>query len=81
MNLLNQQLQAIKNSKTYCQKQLANEKDEHIRQKIQHYIDGYTKEEKRILQQLNIQLNDITLTKPYEKPEEEDTQWQTSNTY
>ena len=74
MNLLNQQLQAIKNSKTFCQKQLANEKDEHIRQKIQHYIDGLNKEEQEILAQMNIRLDDITLTAPYEKPEEEDTQ-------
>lgn len=74
MNLLNQQLQAIKNSKTYCQKQLANEKDEHIRQKIQHYIDGLNKEEQEILAQMNVRLDDITLTAPYEKPEEDDKQ-------
>ena len=62
INLLNQQLQAIRNSKTYCKKQLANEKDEHIRQKIQHYIDGLNKEEEEILAQMNVRLTDITLT-------------------
>lgn len=62
INLLNQQLQAIRNSKTYCKKQLDNEKDEHIRQKIQHYIDGLNKEEEEILAQMNVRLTDITLT-------------------
>ena len=62
MNLLNQQLQAIRNSKAYCRKQLANEENEHIRQKIQHYLDGLNKEEEEILAQMNVRLTDITLT-------------------
>ena len=66
MNLLNQQLQAIKNSKTYCQKQLKNEKDPHIQQKIQHYIDGLNQEEQEILSQMNVKLEDITLTEDKE---------------
>lgn len=74
MNQLNQELKAVQNSKATLKKQLKTETNPHIKEKLQHYIDGYTKEEKRILQQLNIQLNDITLTAPYEKPEEEDTQ-------
>lgn len=62
INLLNQQLQAIRNSKAYCRKQLESESDEHIRQKIQHYLDGLNKEEEEILAQMNVRLNDITLT-------------------
>ena len=69
INLLNQQLQAIRNSKEYCRKQLDSESDEHIRQKIQHYIDGLDKEEEEILGQMNVRLDDITLTAPYEKPD------------
>ena len=74
MNQLNQELMAIRNSKTYLTKQLKKETNPHIREKLQHYIDGYSKEEQRVLPELNVRLDDITLTAPYEKPEEEDTQ-------
>ena len=67
INLLNQELKAIQNSKRILIKELNNTTDPHIKEKLQHYIDGYSKEETRILQQLNIQLNDITLTEEEEK--------------
>lgn len=66
MNQLNQELMAIRNSKAYLKKQLEKETNPHIQEKIRHYIDGYNKEEQRILQQLNLQLNDITLTEEEE---------------
>ena len=67
INLLNQELKAIQNSKRILIKELNNTTDPHIKEKLQHYIDGYSKEETRILQQLNIRLNDITLTEEEEK--------------
>ena len=70
MNQLNQELMAIKHSKAYLKKQLETETDPHIQEKIRHYIDGDNQEEKRILVQLNLRLDDIILTN--EKPEEED---------
>ena len=70
MNQLNQELKAVQNSKAILKKQLKTETDPHIQEKIRHYIEGYNKEEQRILNQLNIRLDDITLTD--EKPEEED---------
>ena len=69
MNQLNQELKAVQNSKAILKKQLQNETNPHIREKLQHYINGYNKEETRILQQLNLQLKDITLTE-----EEDDNQ-------
>ena len=71
MNQLNQELMCIRSSKAYLQKKLQQETDPHIQQKIQHYIDCYNKEETRILDQLNIRLDDITLT---EDKKEEDTE-------
>lgn len=71
MNQLNQELKAVQNSKRILTKELNNTTDPHIREKLQHYINGYNKEETRILQQLNLQLKDITLT---EKEEEDDNQ-------
>ena len=62
MNLLNQKLKAIQTSKAHLKKELKNTTDKHIKQKIQHYLDGLDKEEKETLAQLNIRLNDITLT-------------------
>ncbi len=62
MNLLNEQLKSIQNSKAYCKKQLEKTTDPHIKEKIQHYIEGLYQEEKQTLDQLNIRLNDITLT-------------------
>lgn len=62
MNQLTQELKAVQNSKAILKKQLQNETNPHIREKLQHYINGYNKEETRILQQLNLQLIDITLT-------------------
>ena len=69
MNQLNQELKAVQNSKRILTKELNNTTDPHIREKLQHYINGYSKEETRILQQLNLQLKDITLTE-----EEDDNQ-------
>ena len=69
MNQLNQELKAVQNSKRILVKELNNTTDPHIREKLQHYINGYSKEETRILQQLNLQLKDITLTE-----EEDDNQ-------
>lgn len=68
MNLLNQQLKAIQTSKAVLYKELEKETDPHIQQKIQHQIDCLSKEEQETLDQLNIRLEDITLTD--EKPEE-----------
>ena len=62
MNLLNQTLKAIQTSKAHLKKELENTTDEHIKQKIQHYLDGLDKEEKETLDQLNFRLDDITLT-------------------
>ena len=72
MNLLNQTLKAIQTSKVHLKKELENTTDEHIKQKIQHYLDGLDKEEKETLDQLNFRLDDITLTE-----EEDDNQWPT----
>ena len=71
MNQLETTLHAIQTTKNELKKQLANTTDPHIQEKLQHYINGYNKEETRILQQLNLQLKDITLT---EKEEEDDNQ-------
>ena len=70
MNLLNQTLKAIQTSKVHLKKELENTTDEHIKQKIQHYLDGLDKEEKETLDQLNFRLDDITLT----EEEEDDNQ-------
>ena len=72
MNQLNQELKAVQNSKAILKKQLKTETDPHIQEKIRHYIDGYNQEEKRILDQLNIRLDDIILTGPDKKPETDD---------
>ena len=69
MNLLNQQLKAIQTTKTILKKQYEQETDEHHKQKIQHQIHCLSMEETRTLNQLNIRLEDITLTE-----EEDDTQ-------
>ena len=69
MNLLNQQLKAIQTSKTILKKQLEQETDEHTKQKIAHQIHCLSMEETRTLNQLNIRLEDITLTE-----KEDDTQ-------
>ncbi len=73
MNLLNQELKAIQNSITYCKKEYEKEKDPHIREKIMHYLEGLKKEETRILDELNLRLDDIILTdeKPPLEEEEE----------
>ena len=70
MNLLNQTLKAIQTSKVHLKKELENTTYEHIKQKIQHYLDGLDKEEKETLDQLNFRLDDITLT----EEEEDDNQ-------
>ena len=69
MNQLETTLHAIQTTKNELKKQLANTTDPHIRQKIQHYLDGLDKEEKETLDQLNFRLDDITLTE-----EEDDNQ-------
>ena len=67
MNLLNQQLKAIQTTKTILKKQLEQETDEHQKQKIQHQIHCLSMEETRTLNQLNIRLDDITLTENEEE--------------
>ena len=69
MNQLECKLHAIQTSKVHLKKELENTTDEHIKQKIQHYLDGLDKEEKETLDQLNFRLDDITLTE-----EEDDNQ-------
>ena len=58
MNLENQTLKAIQTSKAYCQKQLKKETNPHIKQKIQHYLDGLTREEQKILKQQKTHIDD-----------------------
>ena len=71
MNQLETTLHAIQTTKTQLKKQLANTTDPHIRQKIEHQIHCINQEETETLNQLNIRLEDITLT---EKEEEDDNQ-------
>ena len=68
MNLLNQQLKAIQTSKAYLYNELKHETNPHIIEKIEHQLHGLDKEETEILNQLNLHLEDITLT---ENDEEE----------
>lgn len=72
MNQLNETLRAIRTTIAILQKQLNNTSDENQKQKLQHQIHCLTMEEQDTLNQLNIRLDDITLTAPYEKPKEED---------
>ena len=72
MNQLNQELKAEQNRKAILKKQLETETDPHIQEKIRHYIDGYNQEEQRILDQLNIRLDDIELIGPDKKPSEKE---------
>lgn len=75
MNQLNETLRAIRTTKATLNKQLQSTTDPHIRQKLEHQIHCLNKEETETLNQLNLRLDDITLTAPYEKPEkEEDTE-------
>ena len=73
MNLDNQTLKAIQTTKATLKKQLETETNEHQKQKIQHQIHCLSMEEQKTLNQLNIRLDDITLTdeKPPKKEEEE----------
>lgn len=66
-NQLETQLHAIQTSKAVLQKQYNNTTDEHIKQKLKHQLHCLSMEEQKTLNQLNIRLNDITLT---EKEEE-----------
>lgn len=66
-NQLELTLQSIQTSKAYLQKQYDNETDEHIRQKISHQIHCLSMEEQKTLNQLNIRLEDITLTENKEE--------------
>ena len=68
INQLNQTLHAIKTTKATLKKQYEQETDEHTKQKIAHQIHCLSMEETRTLNQLNIRLEDITLT---ENDEEE----------
>ena len=61
-NQLELTLQAIQTSKAVLQKQYDNATDEHIKQKLQHQIHCLQIEEQKTLNQLNIRLEDITLT-------------------
>ena len=73
MNYLNQKLKSIQTSKAVLYKELENETNPHIQQKIEHQIDSLSKEEKETLDQLNLRLDDIILTdeKPPLEEEEE----------
>ena len=71
MNQLNQELKAVQNSKRILTKELNNTTDPHIREKLQHHINGYSQEEKRILDQLNMRI-DLEITGPDKEPEEEE---------
>jgi len=53
MNLLNEQLKAIQNSKAYAKKQLEKTTDPKTKEKIQNYIKGLNHEEKQTLKELN----------------------------
>ena len=44
INQLEQEITAINHSITYSKQQLKQENNPHIKQKIQHYIDGLEKE-------------------------------------
>ena len=68
MNLLNQQLKSIQTSKAHLKKQYNNETDPHIKQKLKHQLHCLSQEEQKTLDQLNIRLNDITLTEDKEEP-------------
>ena len=67
MNQLNQTLHAIKTTKATLQKQLNNETDQHIKQKLEHQIHCLSMDEKKTLDQLNLRLDDITLTEETEE--------------
>ena len=62
MNELNQTLQAIRTTKATLNKQLKATDDEHIKQKLEHQIHCLSMEENKALNQLNLHLEDITLT-------------------
>lgn len=53
MNALNQELRAIQTSRQYLKQQLKKETNEHIQEKIKHYIDGLNKDEERLLKVLD----------------------------
>jgi len=53
MNLLNEQLKVIQNSKAYAKKQLEKTTDPKTKEKIQNYIKGLNHEEKQTLKELN----------------------------
>ena len=67
MNQLNQTLKAIQTTKATLNKQLQSTTDEHIQQKLEHQIHCLSMEEQKTLDQLNIRLNDITLTEEEDK--------------
>ena len=66
-NQLETTLQSIQTTKATLTKELNNTKDEHIRQKISHQIHCLSMEEQKTLNQLNIRLEDITLTENEEE--------------
>ena len=67
MNQLNETLRAIKTTKATLKKQLDNENNPNIQQKLEHQIHCLSMEEQKTLDQLNIRLNDITLTEEEDK--------------
>ena len=67
INQLNQTLKAIQTTKAIIKKQYETETDEHIKQKLEHQIHCLSMEEQKTLNQLNIRLDDITLTDEEEK--------------
>ena len=51
-NGLEEELKCVQRSKAFCRNELKNEDNPHIREKIEHYIDGLSKEEERLLKEL-----------------------------
>lgn len=52
INKIEEELWAIQNSITYCKKEYEKEENPHIKEKIEHYINGLKKEEERVLKEL-----------------------------
>ena len=51
-NKLEEELKCVQRSKAFCKNELKHTDNPHIREKIQHYIDGLNSEEKRLIKEL-----------------------------
>ena len=72
MNQLETKLHAIQTTKSELKKQYLNTPGEHQKRELAREIYGLTIEEKETLGKLNISLEDIVLTAPFEKPEDDE---------